>query len=319
MINALRGNSVVAVQAPTGWGKSILGLFVVRELDVKPALWLTPRLSIGVHVFHHCGALELKCLATAGREKLCSFGYSLLDFARGVCHSCNNRLVTLNELSDFSGFSALDFGEVKELGERMGLCPYKLQGLLEGQGRYDVVIAHYNRARSLVNALRPRLIIADEAHNVALPVMHRVEARELRLLLERLGFEESESTHLIQNPESLKILLRELVDMLILEAMSDNDLKPIIEELLSMLDSPIWYYDADEDAVVGLEVPEPPRTNARMILMSTTLPPSLLNNTNTIIVRKGWSVSARIDGRFVLSYENIMRRRDEIRRYIEER
>jgi hypothetical protein len=318
VINTLRDNNFAALQAPTGYGKTVIGLFTAMMLGAKPSLCLEPRLSISLHVHKHAVDMGLRVLTTAGREKLCSFGYSLLDFARGVCHRCSlNRAISLGELNGLDG--SMDFGKIKEAAEQLGVCPYRLQGLLEGQGRYDVVIAHYNRARKLVNALRPRLIIADEVHNTILPSVHRVNARELRLLLEKLGFEEGESTHLIRNPESLRILLRELVDTLILEAVGDGDLKTIIEELLSMLDSPIWYYDADEDAVVGLEVPELPRTNAKMLLMSATLPPSLLNNPSTIIVRRGWRIPVRIDSRFSMSLENVKKRKDEIKKYISDK
>jgi len=249
-----------------------------------------------------------------------SFGYSNIDFMRGVCHRCSlNRPITLEEVSGIN--DSMDFGRVREVAEVLQLCPYKLQTLLERYRDYNVIISHYNRARKLVNTLRPRLIIADEVHNTILPSVHRVNARELRLLLEKLGFEEGESTHLIRNPESLRILLRELVDTLILEAVDDGDLKTIIEELLSMLDSPIWYYDADEDAVVGLEVPELPRTDAKtkMLLMSATLPPSLAGDPNVITVRRGWAVPVRIDSRYVLTYENVRKRREEIGRYVAER
>jgi len=319
LVEMLKSSQWVALQAPTGWGKTLVGLAVIEELNAR-ALWLTPRLSIGVHVFHHCGALGLKCLATAGRERLCTFGYSNIDFMRGVCHRCSlNRPITLEEVSGIN--DSMDFGRVREVAEVLQLCPYKLQTLLERYRDYNVIISHYNRARKLVNTLRPRLIIADEVHNTILPSVHRVNARELRLLLEKLGFEEGESTHLIRNPESLRILLRELVDTLILEAVDDGDLKTIIEELLSMLDSPIWYYDADEDAVVGLEVPELPRTDAKtkMLLMSATLPPSLAGDPNVITVRRGWAVPVRIDSRYVLTYENVRKRREEIGRYVAER
>jgi len=319
LVEMLKTHPVVGLQAPTGWGKTLVGLAVIEELNAR-ALWLTPRLSIGVHVFHHCGALGLKCLATAGRERLCTFGYSNIDFMRGVCHRCSlNRPITLEEVSGIN--DSMDFGRVREVAEVLQLCPYKLQTLLERYRDYNVIISHYNRARKLVNTLRPRLIIADEVHNTILPSVHRVNARELRLLLEKLGFEEGESTHLIRNPESLRILLRELVDTLILEAVDDGDLKTIIEELLSMLDSPIWYYDADEDAVVGLEVPELPRTDAKtkMLLMSATLPPSLAGDPNVITVRRGWAVPVRIDSRYVLTYENVRKRREEIGRYVAER
>jgi hypothetical protein len=319
LVEVLKTHPVVGLQAPTGWGKTIVALEVIKELSVK-ALWLTPRLSIGVHVFHHCGALGLRCLATAGREKMCSFGYSSLDFARGVCHRCglNQSRVSIGEL-DRLILGSLDFGKVKEAAEQLRICPYKLQTLIEGMGDYDVVIAHYNRARKLVNALRPRLIIADEVHNVALPIIHRVNTKELRFLLEKLGFEEDEALGLVRSPETLRALLQEMVDSLIYVIDEDGEARPIVEELVEMLGSSIWYYDESEDAVVGLEVPELPRTDAKMLLMSATLPPSLASDPNVITVRRGWAVPVRIDSKYVLTYENVRKRREEIGRYVAER
>jgi hypothetical protein len=313
LVNALSSAPWVALQAPTGWGKTLVGLAVIKELGVK-ALWLTPRLSIGVHVFHHCGALGLKCLATAGREKLCSFGYSLLDFARGVCHRCglNQSRVSIGEL-DRLILGSLDFGKVKEAAEQLRICPYKLQTLIEGMGDYDVVIAHYNRARKLVNALRPRLIIADEVHNTVIPMVHRVDARVLKfLLINKLGFEEDEAVELIRNPESLRAILRELVDTLIY--VNEDELSPIVEEILNMLNAQIWYYDPNDEALVGLEIPELMNANAKVLMMSATLPPSLLQN--AIIIKRGWLIPVRVDTRYSFTIENMRVKRDEMVRYV---
>jgi len=315
IIDALRRSGYAALQAPTGWGKTVVGLFVVRELNAKPSLWLEPRLATELHVFQHAVDLNMRVIATAGREKLCLHGYSNIDFLRGVCHSCRfNRLVSLGELEDFGAFAYMDFGRLKEIAESMGICPYRLQSFLERFYGYDLVIAHFNRVGKLIKAVRPKLIIVDEAHNTVLPTIHRVEARELRLLLGKLGFEEGEALRLIRNPESLRIVLRELVDVLILEAMDDNDMRPIIEEILSMLNAQIWFYDESEDALIGLEIPNI-NVSTPMLLMSATLPPSLLQN--AIVVRRGWSIPVRIDDRFALTMENIERRKGEIAEHIE--
>jgi len=312
LVEMLKTHPVVGFQAPTGWGKTIVALEVIKELGVK-ALWLTPRLSIGVHVFHHCGALGLRCLATAGREKMCSFGYSSLDFARGVCHRCSlNRPITLEEVSGVD--DSMDFGRVREVAEVLQLCPYKLQTLLEYRD-YDVITSHYGRANKLIKYARPRLVILDEAHNVVIPTIHRIASRELVVLLEKLGFE-GEVHHLVKDPESLRIVLRELVDALIYIAYDDDDLRMIVENLLSMMNAQIWYYDPNDEALVGLEIPEIMNTNAKVLMMSATLPPSLLQSANTIIVKRGWSVPTKIDSKYVLTVENIERKRDEIARHI---
>jgi len=315
IIDALRGSGFAALQAPTGWGKTVVGLFVVRELNAKPALWLEPRLATELHVFQHAVDLNMRALATAGREKLCLHGYSNIDFLRGVCHSCRfNRLVSLGELGDFGIFTNMDFGRLREVGEQMGICPYKLQSFLERFYGYDLVISHFGRASKLIKAVRPKLIVVDEAHNTVLPTIHRVDARALRLLLERLGFEEGETMRLIRSPESLRAILKELIDTLIYTVNEDNDVRPIVEELLAMLNAQIWFFDEVEESLVGLEIPNI-NVSVPMLVMSATLPPSLLQN--AIVVRRGWSIPVRIDDRFALTMENIGKKGEDIAKHIE--
>jgi hypothetical protein len=316
IIDALRGSGFAALQAPTGWGKTVVGLFMVRELNAKPALWLEPRLATELHVYQHAVDLNMKVIATAGREKLCLNNYTTIDFMRGVCHSCKyNRLLTLDELDNFGAFADMDFGRLREVGESMQLCPYKLQSFLERFYGYDLVISHFGRAGKLVRTVKPRLIVVDEAHNTVLPTIHRVDARALRLLLERLGFEEGEAIRLIRSPESLRAILRELIDTLIYTVGEDNDMRSIIEEILSMINAQIWYYDESEDALIGLEIPSI-GANVPTLFMSATLPPSLLQN--AIVVRRGWSIPVKIDDRYALTMENIERRRENIARRVEE-
>jgi len=316
IIDALRRSGYAALQAPTGWGKTVTTLFTIKELNAKPSLWLEPRLATELHVYQHAISLGLRTLATAGREKLCLNNYTTIDFLRGVCHSCKyNRLVTLNELGDFGAFADMDFGRVREVGEQMSICPYKLQSFLERFYGYDLVIAHFNRVGKLIKAVRPKLIIVDEAHNLALPAIHRVDARALRLLLERLSFEEGEAIRLIRSPESLRAVLRELIDTLIYTVGEDNDMRSIIEEILSMINAQIWYYDESEEALIGLEIPSI-GANVPTLFMSATLPPSLLQN--AIVVRRGWSIPVRIDDKYALTLDGIERRRDEIARRVEE-
>jgi hypothetical protein len=81
-----------------------------------------------------------------------------------------------------------------------------------------------------------------------------------------------------------------------------------------MLNAQIWFYDEDDEALVGLEVPSMD-ANVPTLFMSATLPPSLLQN--AIVVKRGWSIPVRIDDRFALTIENIERRKGEIAKHIE--
>jgi hypothetical protein len=316
VINALKTGGFSALQAPTGWGKTVTALFAIEELRAKPTLWLEPRLATELHVYQHAVNMGLKVIATAGREKLCLNNYTTIDFMRGVCHSCKyNRLLTLDELDNFGVFANMDFGRVREVGESMQLCPYRLQSFMERYYGYDLVISHFGRFNKLIKAVRPKLIIVDEAHNLALPAIHRVDARALRLLLERLGFEEGEAIRLIRSPESLRAILKELIDTLIYTVNEDSDARPIVEEILSMLNAQIWYYDESEDALIGLEIPSM-GANVPTLFMSATLPPSLLQN--AIVVRRGWSIPVKIDDKYALTLDSIERRGGDIAEHIKE-
>ena len=315
VVNALRDNGFAALQAPTGYGKTVVGLFTAMMLGAKPTLWLGPRLATELHVYQHAVSLNMKVIATAGREKLCLSNYSQIDFMRGICSSCKfNRLISLGELGDFGDFADMDFGRIKEIAEQLGICPYKLQSILEKYYGYDLVIAHFGRANKLIKAVRPKLIIVDEAHNLALPAIHRIDVRALRLLLvDKLGFEEGEAIKLIRSPESLRAILRELIDTLIYTVSEDNDARQIVEDLLAMLNAQIWFYDETEESLVGLEIPSM-GANVPTLFMSATLPPSLLQN--AIVVRRGWSIPVKIDDKYALTLDSIEKRKSEIAKHV---
>ena len=316
LVEVLKSSQWVALQAPTGWGKTLTALAVIEELKAFPALWLTPRLAIAMHIYVHATRMNMRVIATAGKERLCTYGHSVLDFVRGICHNCTlNKPVRLGDLKQLSG--SLDFGRVKEYAELMGICPYSLQSMLERYNGYDVVIAHYNRVHRLIRAIKPRMVVVDESHNLVLPTIHKIDARVMEVLLGKLGFEEDEIGQIIKSPETLKMVLNEMIDALVTIAFEDNDLRPIIEEVVQMLSSQIWYFDADDETITALELPLNLSTNVPIVYMSATLPPSL--GSNVITIKRGWTIPVQVDSKYVLSYENIMRKREEIGKYVSEK
>jgi len=318
IVSMLKTHPVVGFQAPTGWGKTPTVLEVVEEFG-GPALWLAPRLAIVHHVYVHAVRMGMRVIATAGRERLCAYNHSMVDFLRGACNRCPlNRPVSINELK----YGSMDFGEVRSVAESLGVCPYRMQGVLERYGNYDLVISHYNRIQRL-RALRPRLIVVDESHNVAIPRMHEIRAGALEVILEKLGFERDEINAYIKSPETLKVILGELIDSLVYIVEDvDDALRPVVEELLSMvLGAQVWYYN-NEGSIVGLELPniaDITNTHSRVLFMSATLPPSLLSLPNTVIVRRNWTIPVRLDARYAITIEAIRRRRDELVRYISDK
>jgi hypothetical protein len=166
-------------------------------------------------------------------------------------------------------------------------------------------------------------VVVDESHNVAIPRMHEVRAGALEVILEKLGFGRDEINAYIRSPETLKVVLGELIDSLVYIVEDvDDALRPVVEELLSMvLGAQVWYYNETEGSIVGLELPsiaDITNTHSRVLFMSATLPPSLLSLPN-VIIRRNWSIPVRLDARYAITIETIQRRRDELVRYISDK
>jgi DNA excision repair protein ERCC-2 len=316
LVNALSSAPWVALQAPTGWGKTVAVLAAIKELGLKPAIWFAPRLSIVMHIYTNALRLGLNVLATAGREKMCIMDFSMLDFIKGVCRNCQyNKPISNKALNELGKIGSVDFGKIKEVSETMGLCPYEVQGLLERFYDYDVIVSHYARAKKLAR-IKPRVVVVDESHHTVIPSMTSINARAIILFLERLGFNENDAWGLVRNPEALKAILNESIDALI--SMMEDDEKPLVETLITMLRMPIWYFDENENTLNALEIHEIPKDEgAKMVFLSATLPPQLLSGSNTVIIKRGWRMPAVIDARFNLSYENILRRKNEIQKHVE--
>jgi len=124
----------------------------------------------------------------------------------------------------------------------------------------------------------------------------------MEVLLGKLGFEEDEIGQIIKSPETLKMVLNEMIDTLVTIAFEDNDLKPIIEEVVQMLGSQVWLFDGSDGTITALELPLTNlSTDAPILYMSATLLPSLLGSSNVITIKRGWVVPHQ-SGRQVFIY-----------------
>ena len=65
----LKSGSTILLNAPTGWGKTLVTLIALKNSNRLPVLWLVRSLSIGDRVMEDSQKLGLRTFIAAGREK----------------------------------------------------------------------------------------------------------------------------------------------------------------------------------------------------------------------------------------------------------
>ena len=277
LIELLKKNNLVALQAPTGWGKSFTAAWIVKQLSGR-WLWGSNLLSSLVTASNALKQFNVKYFVSAGREKLCLRNFSYIDFLlRDPCSYCRYNVpkITGIENLDFK-----DYTEVRAYVEErdLDICPYTLQENVIRQlmSRSDNIVILMNYAR-LPKFLRfANAVIIDEAHGVAVPRIVEVPRRVMELLLLKLGLEDVRN-----NAE----LARDLLSENILQLAMDDEVSEFLNDVIEYIRAKIVYYDHDREVYVGIQIMDLPNLHGKkVIMMSATLPLSILSSVPTIKV-----------------------------------
>ncbi|ADN49543.1 hypothetical protein [Vulcanisaeta distributa] len=309
LLALLRERGIVGLQAPTGWGKSYVASYVIRQLGGK-WVWASSLINALAQASRALGEFGVRHFLSTGRERLCTRGFRHSDFVvRRPCGFCQlNKPVPLVKAL----INASDYAEVRDLAEQGRLCPYNVQEALirELLGRYDDIVVLMNYSRLGKYAGKVGGVIIDEAHNAVIPKLVSLSRRGVELLLGRLGVEDLD----VRSAELVRGVLSELLPAMAM----DGEVNEIVsmDDLVAFIESSITYYDQDSDALVGvrfegLELP----SNKRVLLMSATLPPSILTSIPVVRVEPSQLVRARL-GSVVMTTENVERLKSEVARQV---
>ena len=160
--DALRGGQSVALDAPTGWGKTLTTIIALRASGYLPVLWLCRALPVGTRVLEDASRVGLRVFVAAGREKTCLADVDredVHDYCKYYRYRCPYFIgLDADKIPRF----VQNYEDLVELGKELGFCPYYAQDFLIS--RADIVVQSYWRRRHAV-----RCIVADEAHNLLLP------------------------------------------------------------------------------------------------------------------------------------------------------
>ena len=265
-LEVLRNYPVLAIEAPPGWGKTVVVTAIIKEMRGR-WIWSSSLLSAMLQVANILRELNIRYYLSGGRERLCLRNLRHADFVMGACTGCAFNKPVPKDMATYTLYT-----EVKDLGENIGICPYEIQEhyirhLLRHSD--DVaIIMHYDRVPKFLRWARG--LILDEVHNIYLPRVTTLQRRVVEWLLEELGINDPS---IINNAQAIKDLLAERLSDV---AAVNSD---FINDVVSFVESDFTYYSREDDAYVGVRISDLPLSqfNGRVVMMSATIPPSLRN------------------------------------------
>ena len=322
LLQLLQSNASVGLMAPTGWGKSYTIAYLVKSIGGR-WLWGTSLVSAEYSVAKALREFEVRYVLSVGREKLCLMGFSNLDFRlRNVCATCRYNHLPSTEIN-IDNMVYIDFTTIKDIAESSIICPYLLQERIARKmlrhSKNIVILLNHKRIPKFAKYVNG--VVIDEAHSLSLPRIVRLPRRLIDVLLDALSIHGVDS----RNAEAIKAVLSEnLLNILSIAEGGDLDINIDLDAVVDFVDSAITYYDASSDELVGLQMSDLGAiNNKRIIYVSATLPPSILQGVPTIRVQPSTTLKVRIPKDAVdVTLENLQYRHREriaklLRRYLD--
>jgi hypothetical protein len=252
LVSLLKQGSNVMLQAPTGWGKTVLMLKMSAMLAsegwkvglVAPTLFLLMEKWKELQQMLQSLPNPPRAILTAGAGQYCVYQWSI---PQRFCPRC--RLYRRSADIDFGKFVTYEDVE-KQAPE--DVCGYWAQESV--LHKYDIILGHYGRLGKILHLLR--VLFIDEAHEFFLP---RISSFKLFEIAQLLGVRAEELT---------VATIRELV-----EERLYNDIDPGVEDKLWTLYHAVkktcWI---EVDELHCMELYEMPQ-QARVFAATATPPP----------------------------------------------
>jgi len=182
LYDLVKRNKKVILNAPTGWGKTLVTLIALKKSGKLPILWLVRSLSVGERVLEDAEKIGLNGFIAGGRDKTCLYKgykndidiYYFCKYSRFKCPF----FIGLRKHDVFKNLKS--FMEIVKLGKEEFFCPYYAQEYYIY--RSDIIIQNYYRKR-------PRIfssLVIDEAHNILAPREIRISVSSLLNALNEL-------------------------------------------------------------------------------------------------------------------------------------
>ncbi|RLE78206.1 MAG: hypothetical protein DRJ44_00305 [Thermoprotei archaeon] len=282
LLQALKEGHRAVLDAPTGWGKTLVTLVALREAKTIPVLWLIRSLAVGERIAEDAEKIGFRSFIAGGKSKTCLIKelkkgdmYYYCRFFRYSCEYLKN-LIKRSSIPLVKSYREL----VRYCKERK-ICPYYAQDFVIKET--DIIVQNYFRRRFWTEAL-----VIDEAHNLLLPRESRFPIDQLNdiiVALEKFPYSNKKTVsslislkHFIEKYEGSfdsRVFIDENVLIDLESALAfflERKIKTGIGQLLRVLKSNILY--VERKTLIGIKastisVPRP------AVLLSGTFTPEL--------------------------------------------
>ncbi|QXJ33418.1 helicase C-terminal domain-containing protein [Saccharolobus shibatae] len=211
IVEALRNNFLVSLQAPTGSGKTLFALYA--SFKVKPKVAFIVRTHNEFFPVYRELSLYFKDKKygfLVGKSSACVFSSSDVDPQDIYCSGCeifNASTITITDPPKAS------LNRLKEEGKKLGFCPY--YSLLESIKSADVVLLTYPYLfipwlrESLDINWEDYVVVIDEAHNIE--NVSNIEEKKLNKRIIEMAISQTKSQNVRLILERLKENIEQII------------------------------------------------------------------------------------------------------------
>lgn len=165
--NSLRKGKIVALQSPTGTGKTLFSLLLLLKLSNNKVTFVVRTHSQFSAVYRESQRLSRSFSFLMGKSISCLYSDGEIEADDIACRGCDkSNWVRVNP----DDSPSLYIGRLKEKGKAEGFCPY--HSLLNSLEESDILALTYpyvflpSLRESLWDVIGERGLIIDEAHNI---------------------------------------------------------------------------------------------------------------------------------------------------------
>ena len=280
LLRALKEGQRAVLDAPTGWGKTLVTLIALREAKTTPVLWLIRSLAVGERIAEDAEKIRFRSFIAGGKGKTCLIKElkkgDMYYYCRFFRYSCE---YLKNLIKQSSIPSVKSYRELVSYCKERKICPYYAQDFVIKN--VDIIIQNYFRRRFWTEAL-----VIDEAHNLLLPRENRFPVDQLNnviVALERFPYSNKKTIsslislkHFIEKYEGAfdsRAFIDENVLIDLESALAfflERKIKTGIGQLLRVLKSDILY--VERETLIGIKAPIMGIPRPAVLLSGTFIP-----------------------------------------------
>lgn len=289
VLDSFKRNDSVIFEAYPGFGKSFLGLSVLRAFNT--GLYVT-RTIAEMNVVMNIGELmNIDIRPLYGRTQLCT-KFSSIEVVELFYKLCRaHRVVGLckesTEKEIVDKFSSIrDPEEVKALGKALGVCPYRPHLLASLSKRYVVTTYEFVVHHRTLRQLDRDVAIYDECHSILDLVdlyVQKLDRYELTAMAENIRNYFPKLAYILKSVAKRCESVDELLDTLVKVVEEGIEGSELFDDIVSAYLSNRVYIDRDTDTAYLLVKHIELELGRRKLYMTAYVPPFLI--TKKVFVR----------------------------------